>query len=423
MQGAARAPRALPPKGAPHLPAPRRGWGVLPGGMPGPRWQSRSPGPGGLLPSSSSSSSAEGAQSVGAALGGSSLGQLLCCARCQDLQRFPARATSGDGHLWHRHSTLRSCWGPWRLRLCVVAPVQAVRLGPSEPRAGTPWGGSGGSQTIPQPPRAAGPPEHGGKDNPGSSRSSSRSSLAWSPNTQPPGIHAETPGPARRSARGLQNRVPSATRCHPWLGQLRPESPSASDSPQIKAFPGQGAQQTPWNGQSCPGMAGMAAASPGPAADPNQKAGNLTALPTPSYPGNTRKGHGANASRRHRQHGLGNGDTRGVLNRSRSTRADQGTPGPPAWDPPAQSQLREPQASIPILGEGSNHHAPPLQTSKRLQSSFSHSFLVPVRAPALEPGGLFLSRAIQAGKKKKSLAGGRCPRGDLASEGRGGITG
>lgn len=127
--------------------------------------------------------------------------------------------------------------------------------------------------------------------------------------------------------------------------------------------------------------------------------------------------------RRHRQHGLGNGDTRGVLNRSRSTHTDQGTPGPPAWDPPAQSRLREPQASIPILGEGSNHHAPPLQTSKRLQSSFSHSFLVPVRAPALEPGGLFLSRAIQAGEKKKSLAGGRCPRGDLASEGRGGIIG
>lgn len=300
-----------------------------------------------------------------------------------------------DGHLRHRHSTLRSCLGPWRLRLCVVAPVPAVRLGPSEPRAGTPWGGSGGSQTIPLPLRAAGPPEHGGKDNPGSSRSSSRSSLAWSPNTQPPGIHAETPGPAQR---GLQSQVPSATRSHPWLGQLRPESPSASDSPQIKAFPGQGTQQTPWNGQSCPGMAGMAAASPGPAADPNQKAGNLTALPTPSHPGNTRKGHGANAGTASTASG-----TETLVGCSTGHAPPARTKGPPDPRPgilrrnPSSGSLRPPSPSLGKDPTTTRHHSKHPSASKAPSPTRSSC---PCERQRWNPAGYFYPERSRLGKKK-----------------------
>lgn len=67
----------------------------------------------------------------------------------------------------------------------------------------------------------------------------------------------------------------------------------------------------------------------------------------------------------------------------------------------------EPRASIPSPGEGSEPHTPALQTWERLQSRFSHSFLVPARVPALKPAALFLSRAIQAGRK---IPRGRCPR-------------
>lgn len=261
---------------------------------------------------------------------------------------------------------------------------------------------------------AVGPPEHRGKDNP----SSSQSSLAWPPNTQALGTHAGTPGPTRLSARGPQSQVPSAVRCHPWLGQLCLEPLSASDSPQIKAF---SSHQAPWNGQSDPAMAG-AAACPSSAADPDQKAGNLTTPPTLSYPGNTRKDHGAKSSHQQCQRGLGTEDTCGTPKQSQSwASTDQGAPerwcgilqrnpssGASGLHPQPWGRIRAPHASTANMG------APPeplLPLVPRARTSASAQTRRVIFIPSHPGWDRNPPRALPPGRL------------DLAAAGRGGITG
>lgn len=161
----------------------------------------------------------------------------------------------------------------------------------------------------------------------------------------------------------------------------------------------------------------------GPDKDANRKTGNSTAMPIPLHPGNVEKDHGTNASR---QRAVGNGECWGMLMLQPNRAGPPRTSSILQPSPPARSQLQESQCSNPIPGEGFNHRrattrAPTPRTSKRLVPlRLPARPLVPVRAPALKPGGLFLTRATQRGKKIPSPL---CTWGDLAGERRGGITG
>ncbi|XP_053856697.1 translation initiation factor IF-2-like [Vidua macroura] len=151
-------------------------------------------------------------------------------------------------------------------------------------------------------------------------------------------------------------------------------------------------------------MAG-AAAFPGPAADPNQKAGNLTTLPTLSYPGNTRKDHGANASHQHCQPGLGTG-RRTLVGRSTPAELDLRAPRDPQ-SPGLGSSSTIPapgfQPPSPSLGKDpttTRHHSKHPSASKLLLP------LVPrARASASAETQPFIFIPSDPGWEKKSPAG------------------
>lgn len=144
------------------------------------------------------------------------------------------------------------------------------------------------------------------------------------------------------------------------------------------------------------------AASP----DLNQNAGNLTTLPTLSNPENTRKDQHQPPALPAKPWERGKIVGFSISNLNKAGPAH--TKRPPdslSGNPPTQSQLWEPQSSIsPILWGG--RIQPPHATAPNIQSSSktpsSHSFLVPVRAPALEnPAGYFYPQRSRRRRRRK----------------------
>lgn len=224
--------------------------------------------------------------------------------------------------------------------------------------------------------------------------------------------HPGTQEPTRRSARKMLS-----TRCHPWLGQVCPGFPGTTCPPalpRIEASPRQGAEPTLRGRQSCPGLA-AAAATRGPKSQSRKSNGAADTSTTQRCP---------ERPRCRRRRALRKGDFTGCWIMLQPSRAGptrtKGRPDPQR--PPAPSGRA--RAPAPLLGKTGPSRATTRAPAPTIQAPrpcfFSHPSLIPLRAPARKPGGLFLTGAIPPGKNPLSAPR---SRGGLGSERRGGITG